>query len=130
MTTVEKIRDIEKEIARTQVNKATMSHLCSLRARLAKLRTALLDTPKAGGGAGEGFDVEKVGDGARGRLQRRCQGLAARMRVQKRRRCWWLRPHECCSRPSVGRRHGRRSRSLNRTRSLVRFAQVRRGDLC
>ena len=43
MTTVEKIRDIEKEIARTQVNKATMSHLCSLRARLAKLRTALLD---------------------------------------------------------------------------------------
>ena len=62
MSTVERIRDIEKEIARTQVNKATMSHLCSLRARLAKLRTALLDTPKAGGGGGEGFDVEKVGD--------------------------------------------------------------------
>ena len=46
------------------------------------------------------------------------------MRVNKRRRCWWLRPHECCSRPSVGRRHGRRSHSLNRTLSLS-FASLR-----
>jgi hypothetical protein len=60
---VEKIKDIEKEISRTQINKATMSHLCSLRAKLAKYRTELL-MPAAGGGGGkhEGFEVEKVGD--------------------------------------------------------------------
>ena len=59
---VERIKDIEKEIARTQVHKQTMSHLCSLRARLAKLRTQLLEPPKGASAAGEGFDVEKVGD--------------------------------------------------------------------
>lgn len=59
---VEKIKDIEKEISRTQINKATMSHLCTLRAKLAKYRTELLNPPKSGGGGGEGFDVEKVGD--------------------------------------------------------------------
>ena len=58
---VEKIKDIEKEISRTQINKATMSHLCTLRAKLAKYRTELL-TPDKKGAAGEGFDVEKVGD--------------------------------------------------------------------
>ena len=61
-TLVEKIKDIEKEISRTQVNKATMSHLCQLRARLAKLRTQLLEPPKGAGGAGDGFEVEKAGD--------------------------------------------------------------------
>ena len=60
-TLVEKIKDIEKEISRTQINKATMSHLCTLRAKLAKYRTELL-TPDKKGGGGEGFDVEKVGD--------------------------------------------------------------------
>ena len=60
-TLVEKIQDIEKEISRTQINKATMSHLCTLRAKLAKYRTELLAPPKTGG-AGEGFDVEKQGD--------------------------------------------------------------------
>lgn len=62
MSIVEKIKDIEKEIGRTQINKATMSHLCSLRARLAKLRTQLLEPPKGASAAGDGFDVEKVGD--------------------------------------------------------------------
>mmetsp|Transcript_37349 Transcript_37349/g.120368 ORF Transcript_37349/g.120368 Transcript_37349/m.120368 type:complete len:405 (-) Transcript_37349:178-1392(-) len=62
MTLVEKIKDIEKEIARTQVNKATMSHLCTLRAKLAKYRTELIAPPKAGSSEGTGFDVEKVGD--------------------------------------------------------------------
>jgi len=59
---VEKIKDIEKEISRTQINKATMSHLCSLRAKLARYRTELLQPPKGASSAGEGFDVEKVGD--------------------------------------------------------------------
>ena len=62
MSIVEKIKDIEKEIGRTQINKATMSHLCSLRARLAKLRTELLAPPKGGSADAVGFDVEKVGD--------------------------------------------------------------------
>lgn len=62
-TIVEKIKDIEKEISRTQINKATMSHLCTLRAKLAKYRTELLAPPKTGQpGEGSGFDVEKVGD--------------------------------------------------------------------
>lgn len=33
---VGKIQDIEAEIGRTQINKATMAHICSLRAKLAK----------------------------------------------------------------------------------------------
>ena len=61
-TIVEKIKDIEKEMARTQINKATMSHLCTLRAKLAKLRTQLLEPPKGSAGPGEGFEVERVGD--------------------------------------------------------------------
>jgi small GTP-binding protein len=61
-TLVEKIKDIEKEISRTQINKATNSHLCSLRGKLAKYRTELLAPPKAGSSEGAGFDVEKVGD--------------------------------------------------------------------
>tara|TARA_B110001452_G_scaffold266733_1_gene274409 strand:- start:790 stop:2001 length:1212 start_codon:yes stop_codon:yes gene_type:complete len=59
---ISRMEDIEKEIARTQVNKATMSHLCGLRARLCKLRTELMAPPKAGSASGEGFDVEKQGD--------------------------------------------------------------------
>jgi small GTP-binding protein len=61
---VGKITDIESEIARTQINKATMAHLCMLRAKLAKYKRELLDPPgKAGGGGpGEGFDVRATGD--------------------------------------------------------------------
>ena len=62
MSIVEKIKDIEKEISRTQINKATMSHLCTLRAKLAKYRTELIAPPKTSGPAQDGFDVEKVGD--------------------------------------------------------------------
>ena len=63
MSLVSKINDIEAEISRTQINKATMSHLCTLRAKLAKYRTELLNPPKTGApGEGAGFDVEKVGD--------------------------------------------------------------------
>eukprot|EP01125_Pyxidicula_operculata_P000258 TRINITY_DN10337_c0_g1_i1.p1 TRINITY_DN10337_c0_g1~~TRINITY_DN10337_c0_g1_i1.p1 ORF type:complete len:429 (+),score=88.87 TRINITY_DN10337_c0_g1_i1:84-1289(+) len=61
MGIVEKIKEIEAEIARTQKNKATEHHLGMLKAKLAKLRSQLLEPPKSGG-AGDGFDVKKFGD--------------------------------------------------------------------
>jgi small GTP-binding protein len=60
---LERIKDIEFEMKRTQKNKATNAHLCLLRAKLAKLRTMLIDGPKAGlADHHEGFDVMKSGD--------------------------------------------------------------------
>eukprot|EP00771_Trimastix_marina_P004026 gnl/Trimastix_PCT/755.p1 GENE.gnl/Trimastix_PCT/755~~gnl/Trimastix_PCT/755.p1 ORF type:complete len:369 (+),score=120.50 gnl/Trimastix_PCT/755:344-1450(+) len=64
MSILQKIKDIEDEMARTQKNKRTNSHLGLLKAKLAKYRQELL-CPKSsggGGGAGEGFDVAKTGD--------------------------------------------------------------------
>lgn len=63
MSTVQKIEEIEAEMARTQKNKATAGHLGMLKARLAKLKRELIE-PKGGGGGGtgEGFDVAKTGD--------------------------------------------------------------------
>ncbi|KAL4423934.1 hypothetical protein ABPG75_001235 [Micractinium tetrahymenae] len=64
MSVLEKINEIEKEMARTQKNKATAGHLGMLKAKLAKLRRELLEPSGGGGGggAGAGFDVQKVGD--------------------------------------------------------------------
>ena len=50
------------QMARTQRNKATASHLGVLKARLAKLRRELITPKGGGGGPGEGFDVAKTGD--------------------------------------------------------------------
>jgi len=62
-TILQKINEIESEMARTQKNKATSAHLGMLKAKLAKLRRELID-PKSSGGGGkmEGFDVAKTGD--------------------------------------------------------------------
>ena len=63
MSVVQKIAEIEAEMARTQKNKATAKHLGLLKAKLAKLRTELMGAATgAGGGGGEGFDVTKAGD--------------------------------------------------------------------
>lgn len=64
MGLVERIKEIEEEMARTQKNKATEYHLGLLKARLAKLRSEIIDGEKkaAAGAKGEGFDVEKHGD--------------------------------------------------------------------
>jgi small GTP-binding protein len=63
MSNMQRIADIEAEIERTQRNKATMAHLCSLKARLAQLkRDVIAETSKKGGPKGEGFDVQKTGD--------------------------------------------------------------------
>ena len=59
-TILEKIADIENEMAKTQKNKATSSHLGMLKAKLAKLRRELITPKSQGGGTGEGFDVAKV----------------------------------------------------------------------
>lgn len=61
-TILEKISDIENEMAKTQKNKATSSHLGMLKAKLAKLRRELISPKSQGGGTGEGFDVAKTGD--------------------------------------------------------------------
>ncbi|WVQ62065.1 uncharacterized protein L199_000200 [Kwoniella botswanensis] len=62
MTTAQKIKDIEEEMAKTQRNKNTEYHLGQLKAKLAKLRRELI-TPSGGGGGGPGigFDVARTG---------------------------------------------------------------------
>lgn len=62
MSIVEKIADIEAEMARTQKNKATSAHLGLLKAKLAKLKRELIE-PTGGGGGGkiQGFEVSKTG---------------------------------------------------------------------
>ncbi|CCK70621.1 Rbg2p KNAG_0E03640 [Huiozyma naganishii CBS 8797] len=65
MGIVEKIKDIEEEMARTQKNKATERHLGLLKGKLARYRQQLLadDGPGGGGGGpGSGFEVAKSGD--------------------------------------------------------------------
>ena len=65
MGITEKIAEIEKEIARTQKNKATEYHLGLLKAKLARYRQELLSlkmSSGAGGGGGQDFDVMKSGD--------------------------------------------------------------------
>ncbi|KAG1833026.1 P-loop containing nucleoside triphosphate hydrolase protein [Suillus variegatus] len=62
MTTVQKIKEIEDEMA-TQKNKATSYHLGQLKAKLAKLRRELISPSGGGGGGGPGigFDVARTG---------------------------------------------------------------------
>ncbi|EFI27683.1 developmentally regulated GTP binding protein 1 [Coprinopsis cinerea okayama7 len=62
MTTLQKIKEIEDEMAKTQKNKATSYHLGQLKAKLAKLRRELISGPSGGGGGGGiGFDVARTG---------------------------------------------------------------------
>jgi hypothetical protein len=49
MGILEKIQEIEQEIARTQKNKATEYHLGLLKAKLARYRSQLLEAPKSSG---------------------------------------------------------------------------------
>ncbi len=61
MGILDKIAEIEREIARTQKNKATEYHLGLLKAKLAKYRAELLK-PADKAQKGDGFDVMKSGD--------------------------------------------------------------------
>lgn len=59
----EKIAAIEEELSRTQINKATMHHICLLKARLARLKREELETvSRKSGSAGIGFEVRRSGD--------------------------------------------------------------------
>jgi hypothetical protein len=62
MGILDKIKEIEDEVNRTQKNKATEGHLGLLKARLAKLRTQLMEGESKSSGGGDGFDVPKTGD--------------------------------------------------------------------
>ena len=53
MSVLAKIKEIEDEMARTQKNKATNSHLGLLKARLAKLKSELVTQASAGGGGSQ-----------------------------------------------------------------------------
>ncbi|OHS93138.1 GTP-binding protein 1 [Tritrichomonas foetus] len=62
MGIAERIADIEKEIGRTQINKATERHLGMLKSQLVKLRAQLVEEASQGGGGGPQFDVARTGD--------------------------------------------------------------------
>ncbi|KIP06929.1 hypothetical protein PHLGIDRAFT_90259 [Phlebiopsis gigantea 11061_1 CR5-6] len=62
MGIIEKMKEIEEEMARTQKNKATEYHLGTLKAKLAKYRAQLLEPTSKSSGGGTGFDVQKSGD--------------------------------------------------------------------
>lgn len=62
MSIIQKISEVEAEMAKTQKNKATNYHLGLLKAKLAKLRGQLIEGGSKGGGGGSGFDVQKTGD--------------------------------------------------------------------
>lgn len=58
----EKIKKIEDDIHRTQVNKKTEHHVGLLKAKLAKLKREQEDQQSRGGGSQIGYDVKKTGD--------------------------------------------------------------------
>jgi small GTP-binding protein len=65
MGILERIKEIELELTRTQHNKATTTHIGMLKGQLARLRTQLM-TPSAtekNAGGHAGFDVARNGDG-------------------------------------------------------------------
>jgi ribosome-interacting GTPase 1 len=63
MSTQEKIRAIEEEMARTQINKATNRHLGVLRARIARLKDLERERiEKRRGKTGDGYNLPKDGD--------------------------------------------------------------------
>lgn len=67
MSNLQRIKDIEDEINRTQKNKKTMSHICLLKARLAQLKRDVVASESKGKGPKmDGFDVQKTGDASIG----------------------------------------------------------------
>lgn len=63
MGLLEKIKELELEMSRTQKNKQTEAHLGQLKAKLCAAKRQLLEPgPGAGGGKQPGFEVQRYGD--------------------------------------------------------------------
>ncbi|KAA8911574.1 hypothetical protein TRICI_003778 [Trichomonascus ciferrii] len=63
MGVLEKIQQIQEELARTQKNKATEYHIGLLKGKLARYRQQLLEPPPGSSSSpGQGFEVSKSGD--------------------------------------------------------------------
>jgi len=62
LTIDEQIKAIEEEIAKTQYNKATESHIGLLKAKMAKLRMEQDKRRAAASGSGQGYSVKKSGN--------------------------------------------------------------------
>lgn len=62
MGILERIKELEDEIRRTQKNKATEHHIGLLKAKIAKLRRSLISASSKGGASGPSFDIKKSGD--------------------------------------------------------------------
>ncbi|KAH0785954.1 GTP binding protein Gtp1 [Histomonas meleagridis] len=58
----ERIADIEKELSRTQINKATERHLGMLKSQLVHLRAQLIEEAQKTNSGGPQFDVARTGD--------------------------------------------------------------------
>lgn len=58
----ERIADIEAELAKMQYNKATQGHFATLKARLAQLRSELVERAASSKRKGSGFGIKKQGD--------------------------------------------------------------------
>jgi len=58
----EKIKEIQDQMAKTQINKATEHHLGVLRAKIAKLKKEQEGRKSKQGGKSDGFDVRRSGD--------------------------------------------------------------------
>ena len=62
-TPEERIKEIEEEMAKTQYNKATQGHFATLKARLSKLRSEIIEIAiRKGAKKGSGFAIKKHGD--------------------------------------------------------------------
>ena len=59
----EKIKKIEEDLHRTQVNKKTEHHVGLLRAKLSKLKAEMEEQQSRRSGSSVGYDVKKSGDG-------------------------------------------------------------------
>ncbi|MDP2718141.1 MAG: GTP-binding protein [Candidatus Micrarchaeota archaeon] len=62
MGILEKIKEIEDQMSKTQVHKGTEHHLGMLKAKLAKLKREQLSGGGGGKGGGSGFSVKKAGN--------------------------------------------------------------------
>ena len=61
MSNIEKIRELEEELKRTEYNKATQHHIGRLKARIAYLKEQVERRRASQGGGGKGYAVKKSG---------------------------------------------------------------------